>query len=68
MKAKMTLIIRIVLSILLVVLIYRETGIFTAIFATTMVVYTELDSIVRKKQLEFNEEILKRNDSEADEV
>jgi hypothetical protein len=59
MKKKITLIIRIILSIILIVLIYRETGVFTSIFAGTMTIYTEIDNVVRNGQKAFNDEVIK---------
>lgn len=44
MKQKITTIIRVILSIIMIYFIYGETGIFTTIFASLVTIYIELNS------------------------
>jgi hypothetical protein len=49
-RLKVQTIIRIILSLFMIYMIYRETGFFTALFAFTMMIYVELDSYQKRKR------------------
>lgn len=57
MKTKISTVIRYILTALMLYFIYKETGIATTIFATTISIYIELNdySIAQIRKILFNE-------------